>query len=968
MKCVNTDEELKQVQLELNLHAEVLKSDREPMEKKIKATEAALRIVKRQKEKQLAAYEEFARTGKPPVGLLKDKTQENVTSRRIETLRAEIEHLNSRIDAVDYTKQIAEEMRANVEQTGRLQELLQMLDSETLLEEEKGIKRKTHGPETQALAKINDDIARLEKAINEKFAEQIKLRKVREDQIKVAVRIAELRGGIAKQKGKEVTAPTREMATELQKLSELQQEEKQIRDSMQRRKSYEENLVKEEASALTSAKNRLAKLIDEKESLKRGEKPAVKGRKADVAPRDRAQVEAEIKAVKEEIKSLKEPTRDEKDAIELQKQIDAIDKKILNMTQGVAKRPRGPKQMAVKEDLMPLVNERNAKAKKLAEMQEAARPKNAPKDAYQKAMDRRIKQKEKLEKEIAEGPAPRKGKLEGPYTESRAKIEEEIRQLSETRKDQDWFKERQAESALRRWKTQKLKQNAFMRKQIEENDFSKPVEAKKEMELDAEARKIIDEQNRLKDEVRKAKERAEFEAMSTGQKALYYLTAFKRFSILSGPTAAFKLSSASYWVAANLGARETIGFGLSKIPTVKEIMKKDPFATTYEKEKISRDMTLYVQGISKGLKEFSSIVRGKGSELSRKFGEDSGIPQNFLGFFSRLHEAIKHPTRQANYDIAYARYLDWAESRGLNMDVARQQAEVEAFKFANESIFKEDNWLVRKYQNLVKEANQSSDPTRRALGFALEQTLPIVKIPSNIIKQTFEHVFGALPATYKLTKAAIKGSENMTSEEAHILMRQMKRGSLGLFMMAAGVVFKDYIGGVYIKGEDELEDLPPGSVGVGNMHIPKYLLENPMFICMQMGASAARFWENHYGEDDGFLGNVKLAARTTALASLGVVEEAPFVSAILNVDKAMRGSQNLDTTLSEIYARPMIPSALQFVADMQDLDDEIDIKNKPIMENFSIMMNRKATKRAPENWFEAMQLGIPFLREQVAPK
>jgi hypothetical protein len=422
-------------------------------------------------------------------------------------------------------------------------------------------------------------------------------------------------------------------------------------------------------------------------------------------------------------------------------------------------------------------------------------------------------------------------------------------------------------------------------------------------------------------------------------------------------------------VAANRIATESLGYGARNIPVVKEIMKKDPFSSTYEQRAISRDMTLYVMGLIKGFKEFKSILTGKGSELSRKFGEDVGVPQNWLGFFGRLHEAIKNPTRQANYDMGYARYLDWAEANGRNPDSIEviNEAELEAFKYANESIFKEDNWLVRKYQNIVSEARASENPMRKTLGFALEQTLPIVKIPSNIIKQTFEHMFGAAPATYKLIKAAIKGTENLSSEDAHILMRQMKRGSAGLLMMAMGVLLKDYIGGVFIKGEDD-EEIPHGSIGVGNLHIPKYLLENPLFACLQVGATAARFWENHYGEDDGFLGNVKLAAKTAALTSIGVIEEAPFVSAILNVDKVLRGAQDIETTLAEIYARPYVPAALQFVADIQDLDEEIDLKNRPLIENFSTLMSRKSTKRVPSDWFESIMLGIPFLREQVAPK
>jgi hypothetical protein len=979
MKCVNSDEEYKQIQLELKLQTEILSSDSAPIKDKLKATESALKLVKKQKEKQLAAYQEFARTGQFPVGLLKDKERiadPKLTSARIETLKSEIEHLDSRIEAFDYTKSITEEYKKQIATAERLNQLFAMLDSETYVEAETGVKGKKYGPDSQAVAKINDEIAQVQKALNEKFAEQIKLKQVRDEQIKVAVRIAELRGGIVEQKGVEQTAPTKEMATELQKLAELQAEEKKIRSSMERRTTYEENLVKEEARLLNSAKNRLTKALEKRDAIKRGEAVS-NGKKTDVATKDRAAVEAEIKQARQEIKDLTEaqkqkPTQDEIDKAELQKQIDSIDKKILNMAQGTAKKPRGPKQMAVKEELMPLVEERNAKAKELADMQEAARPKaekKPVKDAYQREIERKMRYKEELERRIKEGPKERKGKLQGPYTEERAKIEEEIIRLQAEQRDTDWFNQRNQESALKGWKTNNLKAIAFMQKGIEENDFSTKKKEKRQIELDDEAQNILQKRREMENQYRLAKEKAESEARTPAQKALDNINGFKRFSILSGPPGVFKLTSASFYVAANRAATESIGYGFSKIPLVSEIMKKDPFSSTYEKQKISRDMTLYVQGLVKGIKEFGSIVRGEGSSLSIKFGEESGVPQNWLGLFSRLHEAIKNPTKQANYDMGYARYLDWAESQGRNpenRDVI-SEAEIEAFKYANESIFKEDNWLVRKYQGIVQEARNSEDPMRRTLGFALEQTLPIVKIPSNIVKQTFEHMFGTLPATYKLIDAAVRGTENMSAQDAHILMRQMKRGSAGLLMMAMGVILKDYIGGLYIKGEEEGE-IPYGSLGVGPYVIPKYLMENPLFACLQVGATAARFWENHYGEDDSFIGNVKLAAKMTALTSIGVVEEAPFVSAILNADKALRGAQDLETTLSEIYLRPYIPAGLQFVADIQDLDDGLDLKNKPIMENFATLMNRKATKRTPSDWFEAIELGIPFLRQNVQPR
>jgi len=573
-----------------------------------------------------------------------------------------------------------------------------------------------------------------------------------------------------------------------------------------------------------------------------------------------------------------------------------------------------------------------------------------------------MKQKAEVERLIKEGPKEKEAKQVKPVSPEESALIKEISDLKAQVKDTPWKQEALKQSSIKNYAARLDRSAAEYERKLAENDFTSKRTYREQIktpEILAKEKNL----DRLKNEARKAVEKIEFENKTNVQKALDFVTDLKRFSILSSPKSLGKLLFASGEVALARGFTEGAGYALRFIPIVSRIADVAPMEGGRASE-VGTDVANYYRGLLKGFtkEEFKNIFSGKGSYLDIKFGKDSGIPDSMiLGFFGRLHEYIKNPTRLANYEMAYQRYLNWAERQpdtDINSDSVIQKAEIEAFKYANRSIFKEDRNVVQIYQNAISQLEKSDGFSGKALAFVAKQTLPIVRIPTNIIAQTFEYAFGTIPAAIKITKAAIKGVDTLSPEEADIIMRQLKNGSAGFVMMAVGALFEDQIGGVYISGEEK-GDQEYGSIA----GIPRVLLENPLFACLQLGATASRYWKRHVEEQAPWYENGVTIAKGAALASLGVVSESPFIKSVEDFEKIYKSRERLSETVAEIYARPFIPAALQYVADMTDLQQPIDWNSwQDVTSNF---MSPKHNVRSPENLLDVFKQSIPVLRKDV---
>jgi hypothetical protein len=87
---------------------------------------------------------------------------------------------------------------------------------------------------------------------------------------------------------------------------------------------------------------------------------------------------------------------------------------------------------------------------------------------------------------------------------------------------------------------------------------------------------------------------------------------------------------------------------------------------------------------------------------------------------------------------------------------------------------------------------------------------------------------------------------------------------------------------------------------------------------------------------------------------------------MVNLEKLIHGGERFPITLTEIYARPYIPSTMQYVADVMDLEEQFNMED--FGHSVSSVVAPHPVKRAPENIWEAMELSIPFLRQNISER
>jgi hypothetical protein len=581
-----------------------------------------------------------------------------------------------------------------------------------------------------------------------------------------------------------------------------------------------------------------------------------------------------------------------------------------------------------------------------------------------------MKQKAEVERLIKEGPKEKETKTAKPVSPEEAALIKEISDLKSQVKESDWKKDAEREAAIRNYSARLDRTASVMERQLAENDFTRNRKYREKIEtpeIKEKEAKILE----LKSKVRKAIAKLEYDNKTTAQRVADFVTDFKRFSILSSPKSIFKLTFASAEVALSRGLTETTGYALRSIPLIDKIASMAPIEGGRANE-ILNDTKAYWKGLIDGSKEFKAIVFDKtSSSLDLKFGKDSDVPQTWVGLWGRLHEAVKNPTRLANYNMAVERYLNWAERMGEDPSSAeiKNQAELSAFEYANDAIFKSDNAVVQIYNNSVSFFERLQGPaeiryTGKAIAFALKQTLPIVKIPTNIIFQTFEYAFGTAPAGIRMANAVIKGLDKLQPEEADLIMRQLKRGSAGAVMMVIGGLFEEEIGGIYLTGEDK-GDLEYGQIKFPwwDTPVPRNILENPLFACLQIGATANRFWKRHIDDDLPAYEKGAEFAYGAWKVMIGVGAEAPFVKSMLDVEKIIHSRDRLQDTFTEIYARPYIPAISQYAADLFDLEQPVNWDNWGDVIN--TVISPKANKRIPENPMQVMQGALPWLRNDI---
>lgn len=545
------------------------------------------------------------------------------------------------------------------------------------------------------------------------------------------------------------------------------------------------------------------------------------------------------------------------------------------------------------------------------------------------------------------GQEPAKGKAPGKPSE---RVKELRKQLQEALKKEEPEPEPKtpkdpAETSLKSYKTRITKRIADLQRQLDTEDYSKPT--KRETILDQQAEDLKAQAEKLKSQVDDAIYKQKLEARTPVEKGAAIFQKWRRAVLLSSVGTLGKLSTAAMARFGTTPIEELIGGVLSKLPGISDIAAKAPregggLNLSAEAKAFGQ---FFEKATAQDIKE--ALKTGKTS-LDYLYGKKSTLPPEAIEFFGHLHGAIKVLPKRAEFYRSLEKRAQWALDNHLDIQDPKVQATIaaDAYIDANRAIFMQENFINTGFRMLMNYFH-SQGLSGKATEFMIQTVLPIVKVPTNIVAETGSYAFGTVTGSIDALKAIVTkdGLKNLTGHEADNIMRSLKKGSLGLAVLALGYYAGQKSGlitssGFYQPGDEKKKDKPE-SLTVGGVELPNWIFHTPVGMVFEMGATMRRVNDAYTvkGKSGGFVAGATSAA-------LGVAKKVPFLEQSTRLAEATRTADTAGLFIDDLIQSLLIPPDVRKIA--QATDD--------------------GTKRKPTNLPETLENAIPGLRKNVPAK
>ena len=554
----------------------------------------------------------------------------------------------------------------------------------------------------------------------------------------------------------------------------------------------------------------------------------------------------------------------------------------------------------------------------------------------------------KLE-DMAAGQPPKKTGVE---RREPSMAEKELIKLVNAEKERGGYKvtdpEKQLKSALASYKTRLNTQIANLADKLEREDFT--TTPKRRIELDPEASRLKAETERLKQQFRQGVARDKLKQRSTTEKVMDTYVKWRRAFILSSPITLAKLTSAAAERMTFTPLEELIGAGIGKVTG---LSKGAPRQGGFNVRAEARAIT---EGFTSGMKDSWDVLRTGKSQLDLLYGKPEVVPHSAIEFVGNLHGALKAQAKRNEFTRSFEKRIANAIEHGVDASdpLVQMRTAIDAYKDANRSIFMQDNLLVDAYKRGLTTLEQKNKATgkvplwSKALATTARTLLPIVKVPTNIVGETLEYAVGSVTGSVRLARAIKEGYKNVSPEEKDVILRQLKKGSLGAAMLLLGYANPDSVGGYYQPGKKrDPKDVKAGALRVRGVDVPTYVVHNPFLELLQIGATISRVAKSFLHKKD--TEQEGLGAGTLA-AAIGLFEEVPFVREPFDLQKITDPRQ--DTKVAGGLAKSLVvPQGVEWAARYFDTD----AKGETI-------------RRGPRTVMENIKTGIPGLRQKVPVK
>jgi hypothetical protein len=625
----------------------------------------------------------------------------------------------------------------------------------------------------------------------------------------------------------------------------------------------------------------------------------------------------------------------------------------------VGEKTQGPKLSST--EIEAIRAEAEAMRKQTRLLYDLAHPGKTPEErAITARMAQLENQRADLLRRLADNDFSRPERKPRPTTPAIEKLQAEVDGLR-AKVDAAWKASDEGKAAALEMRLEaKRRQLAEWRRRIDEKDFTpRTREAPPENAKIAQANLEIAHAKR---EYYKMLAKFNYENSSPLEKTLSWILRMRRFSILTSPVVFGKLGAAAVSRIAKQAVEDAEGSGINTLFPAFGERTVDRSGLDL-KNNLAAYRSLVTKGPSDAWKMLTTgetpLTEQYGKSSMGSFGETKARPEGLPEMAGRLHGAMKMPIERWAWERSRAKWAAYYAKQGKDVNSPEVQAEIgqKAFKEAQRYIFMQDNWVASKFNSLLNNMarNKEGSTSQAVAAFLGRWAFPIVKVPTNIVGETFEGVHGLYTGGYKLAKEygvaprmPEKGwlpefkrtVENLTPDEADYIARLLAKGLLGQAIVMLGYFNDDKVGGFY-RGKDTSKTqgkVKPGHILIGNIDIPPWIaLHEPHLILYQLGAT------------------IHQVQRKMGLASglqkgaLGIAEALPFNRGAEDIKDIMGlGPKH---ALYKVAGEQLIPTALPVIARWMDTDRQ----GNPV-------------ERDPQSFGQGIAMQIPGLRESVPKK
>ena len=545
-----------------------------------------------------------------------------------------------------------------------------------------------------------------------------------------------------------------------------------------------------------------------------------------------------------------------------------------------------------------------------------------------------------------------------PQTKSELQIrmgqlKKELREVAKTRDIESG--KIQAPKDVTRQKALK-KQIEDIKDKIANKDFSKPEPRKQVVYNDA-TEKAIAERNRLQNQYKNMLFKHEHDTSPLIQRTVKRLLNFRRNIILSSFHTIIRLADAAFSRIALQPIEHATQHLIGKIPGLREVAKKATLEGRFSPR--AEAAALKATFSRRMLREAKSkFLSGEGTN-DLVYGKHREQLYPLMNMIGNTHAALKVPDELNEYTRAQVAYTE-AETKaaiagGMNpFEVMQHMADPVTIGTINMKAYEESQRVIMRNPNLLSDAVRSAQGNLRrfgkprsferisghAIADTLDFLLPVLRFPLNYTGEGLSYAVGGLKAAI----VALAKRNDIDEQTANYIMRNLGKQTIGAVLGAIGWFGYKNIGSFYQEGDNKRTNIPKeGSV----FGVPKWMVDTPAGMLLIIGATMHRI-QDGIPKKSGY-GNIKGTGTVgDALLSTvkGVAEDIPFFSEPGYLAPYFRNTDTLERGAGRELSSSLLPPDLRKIAKALD--------------------NNK--KRAPQNFIQAIETNIPWLREKVPEK